>query len=290
MGLPRIPAIATLQRFDQWVAWDYVWKTEKQKYDKPPLNARTGSFARHSDPATWSTYEARLQEQKPTTFPDVGFVLGPDDGLTGLDLDDCRNDATGVLAPWAAEIVALAETYAEVSPSGQGIRLFALGKVEQATKYDPAKVEIYGKQRYLTITGRHINGTPIAIQPAPKTIAALLSRVQTFREQTASAKAIAHDQHSRPAQRSGKIAEALRDPFFRSVNSAALECAFVVGAGVVRHRRQVSVRHAGLSRQLRPPSAATSKRTSPSPRRELRTGVCGTWATLVTAAGRPSIW
>src|SRR4051794_27342220 len=47
-GLPPLPAIEALQQHRQWVAWDYVWKDDKAKWDKPPLNPRTGGFASSS--------------------------------------------------------------------------------------------------------------------------------------------------------------------------------------------------------------------------------------------------
>lgn len=232
MGLPRIPAMATLWTFDQWVAWDYIWREDKQKYDKPPVNAKTGRLASHSDPATWSSYSEALDRAKAFALPGVGFVLTEDDDLTGIDLDKCRNDESGVLDPWAAEILALAETYAEVSPSGTGVRLFARGKVLNAVKFDPAHIEIYVRQRYLTVTGRHINGTPLTINPAPITIGALLTRTEQARERLRAAKGNAagpsggtggessRRPNGHPA--SGKISVALRDPFWRAVNERAL--------------------------------------------------------------------
>src|SRR5207247_2399880 len=100
-----------------------------------------------------------------------------DDNLTGADLDHVRDANTGKLEPWAAEIVAFAETYTEVSPSGTGLRIFWEGKIDKTIKSDPLSVEIYRSGRYLTITGQHLEGTPTEILPAPKTEAALRARV-----------------------------------------------------------------------------------------------------------------
>ena len=57
----------------------------------------------------------------------VGLVLTADDEITGIDLDHCITDS-GSPSDLAAEIVGWGETYAEISPSGEGIRLFARGK------------------------------------------------------------------------------------------------------------------------------------------------------------------
>ena len=44
--------------------------------------------------------------------------------IAGVDLDACRDAETDSLSPWAAEMKARFGTYAEVSPSGTGVKLF----------------------------------------------------------------------------------------------------------------------------------------------------------------------
>jgi primase-polymerase (primpol)-like protein len=174
VGLPDNPAMQLLRSRPQWVCWDHVWRANLNKpgggdWTKPPMNPRTGEVASATDPEVWSDYETAARGVSRYELAGVGFALSPDDNLTGIDLDHCRNKETGELQPWAAEIVALNETYVEVSPSGEGLRLISAGKEDKAIKFDPAQVEIYGTSRYLTITGQHLPGTPDRIQPAPKT-------------------------------------------------------------------------------------------------------------------------
>jgi len=174
-----LPAIAELRAYRQWVAWRYkeVETPKGKKFTKPPVCPLNGRGASHSNPETWGSYDQARNYAATRKLPGVGFVLSDDDDFTGIDLDNCRNPDTGELAPWAQEIVNFGETYAEVSPSGAGLRLIARGKVEAAIKSDPAGVEIYGKQRYLTITADHLPGAPTVINPAPKTLEALRARV-----------------------------------------------------------------------------------------------------------------
>src|SRR5262249_60933600 len=101
-------------------------------------------------------------------LPGVGFVLSDNDNLTGYDFDGCRNPTSGTLKPWVQEILSHGETYAEISPSGTGIRLIARGKIAAVIKYDPAKVEVYSHGRYLTITGQRLDLAPETIGLAPK--------------------------------------------------------------------------------------------------------------------------
>ena len=110
-------------------------------------------------------------------FDGIGFVLTEDDDLSGGDLDKVLDPETGKLKSWVADIVALGETYSEFSPSGTGVRLFWKGKVG-AIVNSLAKVEVYGTGRYLTITGKQIEGCPDLIAEAPLTEAALRARAK----------------------------------------------------------------------------------------------------------------
>ena len=234
-GLPSLPALAALQARPQWVVWDYRLNSGRTKWTKPPLRAVDGRNASHSDPSTWAPYAKAAETARRQGMPGVGYVLTPDDGIGGFDLDGCL--LNGTLIPWAAEIVAFAETYCEVSPSGRGIRIFAEGKPEKAAKCDPAGVEVYAKERFLTVTGRHLPGTPTEIRPAPRTLAALLARIDAVNATIEAEKARIHEAASTQAageranlggkfqqgqkQQGGKIWEATRDPFWRNVNDAA---------------------------------------------------------------------
>ena len=51
----------------------------------------------------------------------IGLVFNGD-GLIGVDLDDCRDLATGDMASWASDIIARLDTYCEVSPSQTGVK------------------------------------------------------------------------------------------------------------------------------------------------------------------------
>ena len=55
-----------------------------------------------------------------------GFVLDADrDGIVGVDLDGCRDPTSGRIAPWAQKIIQSLRSYAEVSPSGAGVKILA---------------------------------------------------------------------------------------------------------------------------------------------------------------------
>lgn len=220
-SLPDYPIFRHLKSRRQWVSWKYEAKIDKdgnEGWTKPPVSPNSPFKASTSNRATWGTYDQAVAKSIKFGLAGVGYVLTADDNFSGADLDGCRNSETGELDEWAAEIVALNETYVEVSPSGEGLRFFWEGKIDAAIVFKPASVEIYATGRYLTITGHHIESTPTKIQPAPKTEALLRARVAEFRGKTNSAPAeatnMAHSALPEPSDHAS--------PFFRNVNSAAL--------------------------------------------------------------------
>lgn len=104
----------------QWCGWRY--ETRDGKPTKVPINTHTGRRAKTNDPATWSDYETALAAVKKYELTGVGYVFSEDDPFTGIDIDNCRDPETGVIASWAREIMNSVPTYWEVSPSGTGVK------------------------------------------------------------------------------------------------------------------------------------------------------------------------
>ena len=199
-GLPDIPALRELQGRAKWVAWDYIWNERRQVWDKPPVNARNGGPGSSTDRTTWSDYAHAADFSKIRRMAGVGYVLSPEDHESGIDLDDCRDSKTGKLQAWAQVAVDFGETYAEVSPSGCGLRFFVRGVVD-SRKVDAAQVEIYTGGRYLTVTGRHVPGTPTEIREAPRLIAYLQERADQIREAMRAAADLAREQERKKAEK-----------------------------------------------------------------------------------------
>lgn len=236
-GLPDLPALQELKRHPQWVAWDYLWKPDKAKWDKPPIDAKTGRMGSSTDAGTWSPYEIAEQRAIQRGLAGVGFALTRDTAISGIDLDDCRDAATGELQEWARIAVELAGTYCEASPSGTGLRFFVKGVVD-VCKVDAAHVELYAEGRYLTVTGRHVEGTPAEINEAPRLIAYLRERAEQFQAATRAAVERAREaeqkRQAKAAERGERAAPAPsplarpapstgdKDPFWRNVNDRAM--------------------------------------------------------------------
>jgi putative DNA primase/helicase len=174
---------AELKTMPHWVCWKYEWRDGK--WTKPPFASETGRHADSTDPATWTTFAKALTAYRNGSWEGIGFVPIIKLGITAIDLDHCRNPETGVVGPWAEEIIDEMRTYTEVSPSGTGIRIIAFGSKPSTDRYKKGDVEIYdgrtkeGKQggRYLTVTGQHLDGTPTTIKKRTKAIARVCERV-----------------------------------------------------------------------------------------------------------------
>lgn len=158
-----------LKQRDQWISWLGVPK-ENGKIDRVPVDAKTGNAASTTDPATWTSFDEAVAFLAVGTCDGVGYVLTEDDPFTGVDLDDCADAYTGEIADWAQEIVDNLNSYAELSPSGTGIHIFVEAKKpgERCRKGD---VEIYEKARYLTVTGYHIDESPLEIHAREQELA-----------------------------------------------------------------------------------------------------------------------
>jgi hypothetical protein len=155
-----------------------VWNPKKMRkdgsgmkgdWDKPLFNAHTGRLASSTDPRTWAPFDDAFAAYRNGGWDGIGFVLTLEDGLTGFDLDHCRDKDTGAIVETKARrVVDDMKTYFEVSPSGTGLRGFAFGRKPDRERSKNGWIEIYdgltkeGKQggRYVTITGHHLPGTP----------------------------------------------------------------------------------------------------------------------------------
>lgn len=143
---------AELRERPQWVCWRWEWRGDR--WTKVPLNPATGAQASTTDPATWGTFDQALARYRARNLPGVGFVFAPDDPYCGIDIDHCRDAATGALTTVAKSIVAALDAYAEASPTGTGVHVIARARLPGKGRKDSKQgIELYDSGRYFTITG-----------------------------------------------------------------------------------------------------------------------------------------
>jgi hypothetical protein len=136
-------------------AW-VLWRIEERdgKPTKFPYQAN-GHWASSTDPSTWTTFEAaRAALERDRNFHGLGFVFHEDNGYAGVDLDGVSEDS-----PEAGEWLFLFASYAERSPSGNGLHIIFKGELPQGTKR--AEGELYSSGRFFTMTGDVVRDLPI---------------------------------------------------------------------------------------------------------------------------------
>jgi hypothetical protein len=159
-----------LTSVDQWVVWRLVKRGERMT--KVPCRV-DGSPADSSSRATWSScLDAMAAYVANPSFDGIGFVFSEDDPYVGIDLDECRDPATGDIEPWAVDILNSIDTYVELSPSGKGFHLIGKGKLPPGRRKE-GPIEMYDSNRYFTVTGNHYGHSarrPVDIQASLLTL------------------------------------------------------------------------------------------------------------------------
>ncbi len=155
--------------FDRWLVWKYEL-TEDGKWTKVPYNARTGRKASSTNPGTWASFTDAIAAYRSEKYDGIGFVPGPDIGIVGVDIDHCLDDNGGITSTAAKKIAATFNSYTEMSPGSNGLRIFTRGRVEMGERKGGQRrdgVEVYPRGQYLTCTGHRIDGYAETIVDAP---------------------------------------------------------------------------------------------------------------------------
>lgn len=174
-----------LRELRQWVVWRY--ETRHDKPTKVPYKPVASANLRASvtDPQSWGFFGAALAVQELNGYDGIGFVLTKADSYIGIDLDHCVDAHTGEAAAWALDIADKLHSYAEVSPSGTGLRVLCKAKWPGDQSKSGGKrgdIEMYSALRYLTITGKHLPGTPFTIEERDLQVSALYEQVLAERD------------------------------------------------------------------------------------------------------------
>ncbi len=204
-GLTHDNIPSALRARPQWVTWRYERRDGKET---KVLYRIDGKRAKSNDPATWTTYEnATAALNNGGGFAGVGYVFAADDPFVGVDLDGCRDAATGEIAKWAQDILDAMTTYGEISPSQTGVKLWAIGKwpFERGKKIqlpdEPqvadklAGIEVYDHVRFFCVTGQRIDGVPSQPQERQAQIDAIAQRFFSTPKKTKAAPIESNGQH-----------------------------------------------------------------------------------------------
>ena len=167
------PIPEALRAQPRWVGWrleDRDGKPTKVPYSATDSTTRAST----TDPAAWTDFPTALATYQEKKLNGIGFVLGDD--FFGFDCDDCRNPMTGEVTAEARELIALIDTYTEVSPRARGVKAVGHGQ-KPGTRCRTRGFELYDHDRLFCITGHHLAGTPTTIENRAAEVAVLYRRL-----------------------------------------------------------------------------------------------------------------
>ena len=178
----RLPDFAVpddLAERDQWVLWRREVVAGRET--KVPYSIR-GHRASSTKPADWGGFEKALSvwRRHPERYAGLGFVFSAEDPFVGIDLDDCL-DTGGNGKSWAQGIIErFSDTYTEVSPSGQGLKIWSKGRLPTnlaGVRLGDGQIEMYDRSRYFTVTGQVFRGAPLEIEDHTSDLLLLYDRL-----------------------------------------------------------------------------------------------------------------
>lgn len=161
--LRNVEAPAAIRDLPAWVVWRFEDVPGGGKPRKIPYYANGGK--RHGeqgglkDLANLVTFDAAKAAASRRGYDGVGFAALQQFGICALDFDNCITD--GKIHPQVEAL--LADTYAEFSPSGQGIRLFFKGDLGngKAIRNVDFGMECFSTRGFVTFTGNTLDITEL---------------------------------------------------------------------------------------------------------------------------------
>lgn len=84
----RIPQ--ELKSLKQWGLFKLIWKPERNKYTKIPIDPYTGHDGKSNDPQTWADFDTALQAMQDLGMDGLGFYFTPP--YVGIDVDHIGAD------------------------------------------------------------------------------------------------------------------------------------------------------------------------------------------------------
>lgn len=157
--IAAITAPAPLRDLPAWLVWRREWDPKARQgagqWRKTPFwvngRKRYGQHGRAEDRAQLTTFEIAKAAAMRRGFDGVGFAPLPEFGVCAIDFDHCieagriRQDV----------LQAVEGTYAEVSPSGTGVRAFVRGAFGNRKNHEVG-FEVFSTAGFVTVTGQRL--------------------------------------------------------------------------------------------------------------------------------------
>lgn len=160
--LKDVEAPSLIRALPGWLVWRYEHIDGEAKARKVPYytsgQRRHGVQGRPEDLQQLTTFDAAKTAAARKGFDGVGLALMPEWGVVALDFDHCM--VGGGVHPDVERLVA--GTYAEYSPSGEGVRAFMRGQVgNNKSMGEPFGFEVFSTKGFVTFTGNRLDLTDL---------------------------------------------------------------------------------------------------------------------------------
>ena len=144
----------TLRELRGWLVWRLEPNPGGGRDRKVPYWAaggrRAGKQGSPDDRSQLVDFDTARQAAKSRGFAGVGFALMPDFNIVALDFDHCI-DETGRMHPEVSAVCS--SSYAELSPSGRGVRAFFSGQLGNHKSHgEPFGFEVFSSSGFVTVT------------------------------------------------------------------------------------------------------------------------------------------
>jgi hypothetical protein len=162
--LPYVKAVQpdnipdSLKAIPQWIGWRAGPRKANGKFDKIPIDPRRGRKIDAHDPNNWLSFADAIAAHQAGKSDGVGIMMSVEHTvecggelyyLVAFDFDRCR-DRLNELKETRLQ---LGNPYVEVSPSGNGLRMFGLSKQLLKNGNNGNGVEVYFEKQFVTVTG-----------------------------------------------------------------------------------------------------------------------------------------
>jgi putative DNA primase/helicase len=161
--------LAELIPYRHFIVWKAVQTQDKCK--KPPYNPRTHRLASAADPTSWGSVQEALAALQSGAYNGIGFVFSEADPFASLDLDKCVHDNRQINFR-EEQLIRQIQSYAEYSPN-DGAHLIVKAELPFHT-LKRGNLEIFNSRHSLSLTLRHIPGTPATIEDRQAELNALV--------------------------------------------------------------------------------------------------------------------
>ena len=139
-----------------WAVWIAEPRSDKPgKYNKAPRSPVTGIKIGANQAHLFGSFEQAKAAFETDKYTGIGVLL-TGNGIVGFDIDDYQNTfaKNPEVEVWVEKAISdqTNPAYAELSPSGTGLRLFVRGELPGKGRKSGC-LEVYDNMRFLTITG-----------------------------------------------------------------------------------------------------------------------------------------